>query len=70
MTKRSACSGKKRYNTLQEARVGAAKLAADRAAQGDPVLTYLRAYKCQHCGGYHFGSCRRIDWEAFDKLKR
>lgn len=54
-------SGKRPYGTLDQARAAAARLANRRAKQGNPVVSFLRAYGCT-CGRFHFGSTRQIDW--------
>lgn len=59
-------TGKKPYPTLQAAKAAAAQLADKRARQGNPVVSFLRAYGCA-CGKFHFGSSRVIDW---DRLKQ
>ena len=56
------CGNKRGYTTLDQARAAAARLAARRASQGNPVVSFLRAYGCS-CGKYHFGSSRQIDWD-------
>lgn len=53
--------GKQRYATLKEAQAAAAALAHRKAKQGNPIVTFLRAYRCA-CGGFHFGNTRNIDW--------
>lgn len=55
------CGTKRGYTTLDQARAAAARLAAARARQGNPVVSFLQAYGCS-CGKYHFGSTRQIDW--------
>ncbi len=62
MAKHKPCrSGKRAYPTLDQARAAAARLARRRAAQGNPVVSFLQAYPCG-CGRFHFGSTRQIDW--------
>lgn len=55
-------TGKKPYPTLQAAKRAAVQLADKRARQGNPVVSFLRAYGCS-CGQFHFGSSRQIDWD-------
>lgn len=66
MSARPCPTGKKPYPTLQAAKIAAAQLANKRAQQGNPVVSFLRAYGCA-CGKFHFGSSRVIDW---DRLKQ
>jgi len=54
--------GKKTYQTLEAARAAAAKTASFHSKNGDPIVTYLRAYKCSTCGKFHFGASKKIDW--------
>lgn len=53
--------GKKTYPTLEAAQQAAAIVAKKKDKQGNPIVTYLRAYGC-HCGGFHFGKSKEIDW--------
>ena len=68
MTKRKNshrhCGDKKRYDSLQSAQCAAVALARDMSKRGTPIVTFLRAYKCQSCGGFHFGHTRDINWGA------
>lgn len=58
---RKCHDGKQRYQTLKDAQAAAALMAARRAKQGSPIVSFLRAYGCA-CGGFHFGKTRDIDW--------
>lgn len=55
--------GKQRFATLAEAQAAAASLVRRRAQQGQPIVTWMRAYGCA-CGGFHFGRTGRINWDA------
>lgn len=55
------CHGKRRFGSLREAQAAAATMAARKAKQGNPIVSFLRAYGCA-CGGFHFGKTRDIDW--------
>lgn len=55
------CGGKAGYPTLQAAQAAAAAMCRKKAKQGTPVVTFLRAYGC-HCGRFHYGGTREIDW--------
>lgn len=59
------CARKVRYESLELARMAAAALAKRRQNQGIPIVSYLKAYACR-CGGFHFGSTRRIDWSRIN----
>lgn len=58
---RRRCANKRSYDTLDQAKSAAAGLVALRKKQGNPVVTFLRAYGC-HCGKFHFGNTKNIDW--------
>lgn len=49
------------YPTLAAAQVAAAKMAKRKEQQGNPIVTFLRAYGCP-CGKFHIGKTRDIDW--------
>lgn len=53
--------GKVGYDTLEQAQRAAWLLADRKARQGNPVVTFLRAYGCP-CGKFHFGKTKQIDW--------
>lgn len=57
------CAGKHGYETLEAARAAAFHLARRKQEVGEPIASYLRAYKCS-CGKFHFGKTRGINWEA------
>ena len=59
--------GKKPFPTLQAAQAAAAMLAKRKDRQGNTIVTFLRAYQC-HCGKYHFGRTRDIDWSKVNAL--
>lgn len=59
---RKCCNGKRRFDTIEQAKAAAAALAHDKSRKGDPIVTHLRAYGCA-CGGFHFGRTRSIDWD-------
>lgn len=52
--RRRACEGKHRYDSEGQARAAIAALHARKGYQGR-----LRAYRCPHCNGYHFGHMPR-----------
>jgi len=54
--------GKQRFATLEQAQAAAAALVRRRAEQGQPIVTWLRAYGCA-CGGFHFGRTHQINWD-------
>lgn len=54
-------NGKVAFPTLQAAQSAAAAMAARKDRQGNPIVTFLRAYGCA-CGAFHFGRTRNIDW--------
>lgn len=53
--------GKRAFPTLEAAQRAAAALAANRARKGQTIVSFLRAYGC-HCGQFHFGRTKAIDW--------
>ena len=59
--------GKRTYPTLRAAQRAAAEMAQRKARQGNPIVTFLRAYGC-HCGRFHVGNSRDIDWALVSKL--
>ena len=59
--------GKRTYPTLKDAQRAAAEMAKRKAKQGNPIVTFLRAYGCP-CGKFHVGSSRDIDWALVNKL--
>lgn len=66
--KRPGCESKKRYETIEAAKTGIMQMVRKKAAKGDPIVTYLRAYGCA-CGGFHVGKSRDINWDAFKALE-
>lgn len=65
---RKGCERKRRFSTLKEAQRAAAALAANMKRKGLPIVTFLSAYACPNCKGFHFGSSNRIDWAAVEKI--
>lgn len=65
---RKCCEGKRRFSTLKEAQQAAAALAFNKKRQGAPIVTFLKAYGCPSCGGFHFGRTKKIDWDAVAKI--
>ena len=62
MKRRQRChDGKRAYDTLAQAQAAAAHMAHRKDRQGNTIVTFLRAYAC-HCGRFHFGRTRDIDW--------
>lgn len=59
---RARCGRKVAHPTLQAARAAAARLAVARALAGNPIVTFLGAYRCR-CGKWHVGGTGRIDWD-------
>lgn len=56
--------GKVAYITKEIAQGAAARLAKKKSKQGlggNRIVSFLMAYKC-HCGKWHIGKSRRIDW--------
>lgn len=49
--RRRACDGKRRYADAKEARGGVWNLRRSGKAEG----AMLAVYRCQFCGGFHFG---------------
>ena len=60
------CAGKRSFDTLDQAKAAAAGLAWRLEKQGNPKVTFLRAYGC-HCGRFHFGNSKVIDWAKVTK---
>lgn len=56
-THKNKCGKKIKYKTLDDAKRAAAIFAKKRH-----IVTILQAYGC-HCGGFHFGRTRQIDWD-------
>lgn len=48
--RRNACTGKRRYDSADQARTAITGLHRRKGYQG-----YLQAYHCRFCAGYHFG---------------
>lgn len=53
--------GKASFPSLKAAQIAAASMAARKDRDGNPIVTFLRAYGCP-CGRFHFGKTRDIDW--------
>ncbi len=62
MNRRKSCARKQRFATLKEAQAAASNMARNKAAKGNPVVSFLRAYGCE-CGGFHYGNTKQIDWD-------
>lgn len=60
--KRRACKGKRKFAAQQDAQAAIASLARHQQRRGVPIVSFLRAYRCQFCSAWHFGSSRAIDW--------
>lgn len=55
--------GKRRFNTIEEAKSTVNSLIRHKKKQGNDIVTFMRAYGCA-CGGFHFGKTRGINWDA------
>lgn len=58
---RKCHDGKNSFATLEQAQAAASDMARKKQRQGNPIVTYLRAYGCA-CGKFHFGRSKDIDW--------
>jgi len=66
---RSCHDGKRRYNSLDEAKAAASAFARKKAKTGSPIVTFLRAYGCA-CGGFHIGKTRGINWDLVREVSQ
>lgn len=53
--------GKVKHPTLQAAQETIRRMCERKAKQGNPVVSFMRAYGCA-CGSFHIGKTRDIDW--------
>jgi allantoicase len=70
-SKRTSHCGKRKHHTLLAAQIVAKRTLA-RSRKGDPIVTPLVAYKCQHCDGWHVGRDRQrgLNWAAIEAAER
>lgn len=66
---RKCHDGKRRFNTIEEAKAAAGMLKRRKAKTGSPIVSVLRAYGCA-CGGFHVGKTRGIDWDLVTKVSQ
>lgn len=62
-TKTKRCGNKRSYDTLLKAQEAVVILLKARQKQGNAVAVFLRAYGCPHCGKFHYGRTRNINWD-------
>jgi hypothetical protein len=62
---RKCHDGKVAFDTLEQAKAAASGMARRKATQGNPVVTYLRAY-----GKFHFGRTREINWDLVSEITK
>ena len=64
---RLGCNGKRRYESLDEAKASIRGMTSRTAKQGNHIVSFMRAYGCA-CGGTHIGSTKEINWEMVAAL--
>lgn len=60
--RRKSHDGKRAYDTQQQAQAAIAGMCRRRARQGEPIVSFMRAYRCGFCAKWHVGSSRSINW--------
>lgn len=65
-SKRKAHCNKAKHPTLLAAQIVLRKTLTRASKRGAPIVTMMRAYKCEYCDGYHVGRDRTqgINWAA------
>lgn len=64
---RKCHDGKKRFESLIEAKAAITQMCKRKMKQGNPIVSHMRAYGCA-CGGFHIGSTRDINWDLVAEL--
>ena len=59
---------KRGFDSLELAQQAAHALVRAKA-KTDPIATFLRAYGC-HCGKFHFGKTKDINWSVVTGVKK
>ena len=63
--RRKSCTHKIRYNTKNGAHIAYHVLKRKRL-----IFHEMRPYFCPYCHGWHIGKIHKVDYKAFEKLKR
>ena len=66
--KKHACStGKRPYDSLQEAQTAAIVIVKSKAKGKNPIVSHMRAYACA-CGKFHIGRTKGINWDLLSAV--
>lgn len=65
-SKRSSHCNKRPFTDLLAAQIAVRKTLSKARKRGEPIVTGLSPYKCEHCPDWHIGRSQRkgIDWDA------